>query len=48
MKILSDNCIICLEPFDNCVSIFHTISQDKNNEEIGKKNQNPNNKFLVT
>ena len=28
-KILSDNCIICLEPFDNCVSIFHTISQDK-------------------
>ena len=47
-KILSDNCIICLEPFDNCVSIFHTISQDKNNEEIGKKNQNPNNKFLVT
>ena len=47
-KILSDNCIICLEPFDNCVSIFHTISQDKNNEEIGKRNQNPNNKFLVT
>jgi hypothetical protein len=47
-KILSDNCIICLEPFDNCVSIFHTISQDKNNEEIGKKNQNPNNKFFVT
>ena len=47
-KILSDNCIICLEPFDNCVSIFHTISQDKNNEEIGKKTQNPNNKFLVT
>ena len=47
-KILSDNCIICLEPFDNCVSIFHTISQDKNNEETGKKNQNPNNKFLVT
>ena len=47
-KILSDNCIICLEPFDNCVSIFHTISQDKNNEETGKKNQNRNNKFLVT
>ena len=47
-KILSDNCIICLEPFDNCVSIFHTISQDKNNEETGKKNQNPNNKFLAT
>ena len=47
-KILSDNCIICLEPFDNCVSIFHTISQDKNNEETGKKNQNRNNKFLAT
>ena len=47
-KILSDNCIICLEPFDNCVSIFHTISQDKNNEETGKKNQNRNNNFLVT
>lgn len=47
-KILSDNCIICLEPFDNCVSIFHTISQDKNNEETGKKNKNPNNNFLLT
>ena len=47
-KILSDNCIICLEPFDNCVSIFHTISQDKNNEEKGKKNKNPNNNFLLT
>lgn len=47
-KILSDNCIICLEPFDNCVSIFHTISQDKNNEETGKKNQNRNNNFLAT
>ena len=32
-KILSDNCIICLEPFDNCVSIFHTISQDNRKQK---------------
>ena len=39
-KILSDNCIICLEPFDNCVSIFHTISHDnKKEEERGTRNQ---------
>ena len=36
-KILSDNCIICLEPFDNCRSIVHTITQEnrqnrKNND----------------
>ena len=37
-KILSDNCIICLEPFDNCVSIFHTISQQENNNLIKKEN----------
>ena len=38
-KILSDNCIICLEPFDNCVSIFHTISQDnKKQQERETKN----------
>ena len=37
-KILSDNCIICLEPFDNCVSIFHTISQQENNNLIKKGN----------
>ena len=35
-KILSDSCIICLEPFDNCVSIFHTISQDNRRKEIEK------------
>ena len=42
-KILSDNCIICLEPFDNCVSIYHTISQDNkfiNKEEITKNQDN--------
>ena len=37
-KILSDNCIICLEPFDNCVSIFHTISQQDNKDIIKKGN----------
>ena len=40
-KILSDNCIICLEPFDNCVSIFHTISQD--NKIPIKTTRNPDN-----
>ena len=42
-KILSDNCIICLEPFDNCVSIYHTISQDNkfiNKEEITRNQDN--------
>ena len=32
-KILSDNCIICLEPFDNCISINHTISQENKEKE---------------
>ena len=34
-KILSDNCIICLEPFDNCRSITHTISHE--NQLVRKK-----------
>ena len=34
-KILSDNCIICLEPFDNCRSIVHTITQEnRQNKKI--------------
>ena len=37
-KILSDNCIICLEPFDNCVSIFHTIEQDNKIKQKGTRN----------
>ena len=37
-KILSDNCIICLEPFDNCVSIFQTISQDDKIKHKGTRN----------
>ena len=30
-KILSDNCIICLEPFDNCTSINHSLIAEQNN-----------------
>ena len=30
-KILSDNCIICLEPFDNCTSINHSLIDVQNN-----------------
>ncbi len=41
-KILSENCIICLEPFDNCTSIVHTISNDNQVE-----NQNNKGKILV-
>ena len=32
-KILSDNCIICLEPFDNCTSINHSLISERNNNE---------------
>ena len=41
-KILSDNCIICLEPFDNCVSIFHTISQDNKKQQERETKNNDN------
>jgi len=30
-KILSDNCIICLEPFENCTSINHSLIEEANN-----------------
>ena len=30
-KILSDNCIICLEPFDNCTSVNHSLIEESNN-----------------
>ena len=30
-KILSDNCIICLEPFDNCTSINQSLLAEQNN-----------------
>ena len=46
-KILSDNCIICLEPFDNCVSIFHTISQ-QDNKDIIKKGSTRNRNDLIS
>ena len=56
-KILSENCIICLEPFDNCTSIIHTISHDNQydnqnkNQYNSQNNQNDNNlnkkKFLL-
>ena len=29
-KILSDNCIICLEPFDNCTSVNHSLIAEPN------------------
>ena len=29
-KILSENCIICLEPFDNCVSVNNSLVDDEN------------------
>ena len=47
-KILSDNCIICLEPFDNCVSIFHTISQQDNKDIIKKGNTRNRNDLIST
>ena len=30
-KILTDNCIICLEPFDNCTSVNHSLIEENNN-----------------
>jgi hypothetical protein len=46
-KILSDNCIICLEPFDNCTSIRNSLiaeeNNNANNENILVKEENENN-----
>ena len=39
-KILSDNCIICLEPFDNCTSVNHSLIVEENNN---KKENNDDN-----
>ena len=39
-KILSDNCIICLEPFDNCTSVNHSLIVEENNNI--KENNNDN------
>ena len=46
-KILSDNCIICLEPFDNCESIFHTISQHQDNIDVIKRENTRNRNDLI-
>ena len=43
-KILSDSCIICLDSFENCTSVMHTISQDKQNKN---KINNENNDLML-
>ena len=43
-KILSDNCIICLEPFDNCTSVNHSLMEESNR---GKKDNKDNNNNLI-
>ena len=46
-KILSDNCIICLEPFDNCTSINHSlVAEPNNNIENNKDNNNANENLI--
>ena len=42
-KILSDNCIICLEPFDNCTSLNHSLINEENNENNDNNINNENN-----
>ena len=46
-KILSDNCIICLEPFENCTSVNHSLLEEDNNninnENILVKDNKDNN-----
>jgi len=37
-KILSDNCIICLEPFENCTSINHSLIDEEANNNINNEN----------
>ena len=43
-KILSDNCIICLEPFDNCTSVNHSLMAESNR---GNKDNKDNNNSLI-
>jgi len=49
-KILTDNCIICLEPFDNCTSINHSLIEENNNnnENILVNEDNEKNDELNT
>jgi len=37
-KILCDNCIICLEPFENCTSINHSLIEEAANNNINNEN----------
>ena len=37
-KILCDNCIICLEPFENCISINHSLIEEAANNNINNEN----------
>ena len=39
-KILSDNCIICLEPFDNCTSVNHSLIAEPNTNVTKNKDNN--------
>ena len=50
-KILSDNCIICLEPFDNCTSVNHSVVAEPNdnnniNNEINNNKENKNENLI--
>ena len=49
-KILTDNCIICLEPFDNCTSVNHSLidENNNNNENILVNEHNEKNDELNT
>ena len=50
-KIITDSCIICLEPFENCTSINHSLIHEENNNNdnnsINHKNDNENNVKLT-
>ena len=50
-KIITDSCIICLEPFENCTSINHSLIHEENNindnNSINHKNDNENNVKLT-
>ena len=37
-KILSENCIICLEPFENCTSINHSLIEEAANNNLNNEN----------
>ena len=37
-KILSDNCIICLDPFDDCTSVNHSLVAEPNNNNNVNEN----------